>query len=66
LSTALDPQKELTFGPELALKHFRGFVFRLRSKNEFFAPDGWNIADEEHIDWLGELLNEELSLFSSL
>ena len=66
LSTALDPQKELTFGPELALKHFRGFVFRLRSKNEFFAPDGWNIADEEHIEWLGELLNEELSLFSSL
>ena len=23
-------------------------------------------SDEEHIEWLGELLNEELSLFSSL
>lgn len=66
LSTALDPQREMTYGTDEAMKQFRGFVFRLRSKNEFYAPDGWNISDEEHIDWLAELMNEEISFLSSL
>ena len=66
LSTAVDPERDLNFYPNVTTKNFRGFVFSLRSKNEFFAPDGWNISDEEHIDWLAELINQELSLFNSI
>lgn len=66
LSSALDPTRDLEYNIDITAKNFRSFVFGLRSKTEFFAPESWNITDEEHVGWLGELLNEEISFFSTL
>lgn len=66
LSTALDPDREPNYSVDQTMRNFRSFVFGLRAKTEFFAPESWKLADEENIDWLGELVAEEVSLFSLL
>ena len=65
LPTALDPERDLNFYPNVTTKNFRG-LFLVCALKMSFAPDGWNISDEEHIEWLAELINQELSLFNSI
>ena len=49
--SALEPEKTETSEDE-ALKHFKKFVFRLRSDQKLAAPKHWKLTDTKDIDAL--------------
>ncbi len=63
--SALDPTKTQEYSSEKCTKLFRAMVFGLRSKANPSAPSGWNIIQEENLDWFGELLSQKTSILDS-
>ena len=63
--SALDPTKTQEYSAEKCTKLFRAMVFGLRSKANPSAPSGWNISQEQNLDWFGELLKQKTSVFDT-
>ena len=63
--SALDPTKTQEYSAEKCTKLFRAMVFGLRSKANPSAPSGWNINQEQNLDWFGELLSQQTSILDS-
>ena len=63
--SAFDPTKTQEYSPDKCTKLFRAMVFGLRSKANPAAPSGWNITQEENLEWFGKLLAQKTSILDS-
>lgn len=60
--SALDPTKEKEYSEKITLKNFKAYVFGLRSGVSEKPSPGWNITEEEGIDFLVELIKKEANI----
>ena len=60
--SAVDPTKEKEYQEKITLKNFKAYFFGFRN-GVIEKPDpGWNIIEEEGIDFLVELIKKKLIL----
>ena len=64
--SAFDPAKEKKYQEKNTLKSFRAYVFGLRSGVSEKPSAGWNILEEEGLEFLKELLEKEASISDAL
>ena len=60
--SALDPTKEKEYQENITLKNFKAYVFGLRSGVSEKPSPGWNIIEEEGIEFLIELIKKEANI----
>ena len=60
--SALDPTKEKEYNEKITLKNFKAYVFGLRSGISEKPSPGWNIIEEEGIEFLIELVKKEANI----
>ena len=60
--SALDPTKEKEYYEKITLKNFKAYVFGLRSGISEKPSPGWNIIEEEGIEFLVELIKKEANI----
>tara|TARA_A100001011_G_scaffold87838_1_gene92267 strand:- start:9482 stop:9985 length:504 start_codon:yes stop_codon:yes gene_type:complete len=60
--SALDPTKEKEYQENITLKNFKAYVFGLRSGVSEKPSPGWNIIEEEGIEFLVELIKKEANI----
>ena len=63
--SAFDPTKTQEYSSEKCTKLFRAMIFGLRSKANPSAPSGWNISNEQNLEWFGKLLIKKTSVLDS-
>ena len=63
--SALDGQKQATTH-DTSLRDFKNFVFRLRADNQYTAPKGWNLTDEQGIKWLLDIYAQKVRTIDGL
>jgi hypothetical protein len=63
--SAFDPTKTQEYSSEKCTKLFRAMIFGLRSKANPSAPSGWNISQEQNLEWFGKLLIKKTSVLDS-
>ena len=60
--SAIDPTKEKEYQEKITLKNFKAYFFGFRN-GVIEKPDpGWNIVEEEGIDFLVELIKKEANI----
>lgn len=64
--SAFDATKAQEYSAEKCLKLFKAMTFGLRSKANPSAPSGWNITQEDNLEWFGKLLSQKTSILDSL
>ena len=57
--SALDAQKQVTTH-EASIRRFKNFVFQLRADSRFKAPTGWNLREEQGIEWLQDIYEQNI------
>ena len=57
--SALDAQKQVTTH-EASIRRFKNFVFQLRADSRFKAPTGWNLREEQGIEWLQGIYEQNI------
>ena len=62
---AIAPSK-IEANHEDVIKLFRAFVFRLRSNPNLKTPSGWEISSVEDFEWLGTIVNQDVSFLDGL
>ena len=60
--SALDPTKEKEYQENITLKNFKAYFFGLRSGISEKPSPGWNIIEEEGIEFLVELIKKEANI----
>ena len=60
--SALDPTKEKEYQENITLKNFKAYVFGLRSGISEKPSPGWNIIEEEGIEFLVEIIKKEANI----
>ena len=60
--SALDHTKEKEYHEKITLNHFKAYVFGLRSGISEKPSPGWNIIEEEGIEFLVELIKKEANI----
>ena len=63
--SALNGQKQVTTH-EASIRGFKNFVFQLRADNKYNAPTGWNLTDEQGIDWLLDIYKTRVRVIDGL
>ena len=64
--SAFDPTKEKKYQEKNTLKSFRAYVFGLRSGVSEKPSAGWNILEEEGLEFLKELVEKEANISDAL
>ena len=64
--SAFDPAKEKKYQEKNTLKSFRAYVFGLRSGVSEKPSAGWNILEEEGLEFLKELIEKEATISDAL
>ena len=57
--SALDAQKQVTTH-EASIRRFKNFVFQLRADSRYKAPAGWNLREEQGIEWLQGIYEQNI------
>ena len=57
--SALDAQKQVTTH-EASIRRFKNFVFQLRADIRYKAPAGWNLREEQGIEWLQDIYEQNI------
>lgn len=57
-----EPSKLMNFSGEEALKHFKAYVFGLRSNLAPVAPAGWKLAADENVLHISDISRREISI----
>ena len=57
--SALDAQKQVTTH-EASIRRFKNFVFQLRADSRYKAPTGWNLREEQGIEWLQDIYEQNI------
>ena len=60
-----DPVKLKSYSGELAVKHFKAYVFGLRSNSAPVAPAGWRLDAEENTLHIAEIARRSLSILDA-
>jgi hypothetical protein len=63
--SALDGQKQATTH-EASMRDFKNFVFQLRANSNYSAPKGWNLRDEQGIEWLLDIYAQKVRTIDGL
>ena len=64
--SAFDPTKEKKYQEKNTLKAFRAYVFGLRSGVSEKPTPGWDILEEEDLEFLKELIKKEANISDAL
>ena len=64
--SAFDATKEKTYQEKITLKSFRAYVYGLRSGVSYKPSSGWDILDEEGLEFLKELIEKEAKISDAL
>jgi hypothetical protein len=57
--SALDAQKQATT-QQASIRRFKNFVFQLRADIRYNAPQGWNLREEQGIEWLQDIYEQNI------
>ena len=57
--SALDAQKQATTH-QTSIRRFKNFVFQLRADIRYNAPQGWNLREEQGIEWLQDIYEQNI------
>ena len=57
--SALDAQKQATT-QQASIRRFKNFVFQLRADIKYNAPQGWNLREEQGIEWLQDIYEQNI------
>jgi hypothetical protein len=57
--SALDAQKQATT-QQASIRRFKNFVFQLRADIRYNAPEGWNLREEQGIEWLQDIYEQNI------
>jgi hypothetical protein len=60
-----EPAKTKTFDGESAVKHFKAYVFSLRSNSAPVAPPGWRLELEENTLHIAEIARRPISILDA-
>jgi len=60
-----DAEKTKTYNGELAVKHFKAYVFGLRSNSAPVAPAGWRLEAEDNILHIADVSRRSLSILDA-
>ena len=63
--SALDAQKQVTTH-EASIRRFKNFVFQLRADSRYKAPAGWNLREEQGIEWLLDIYEQNVIAMDGL
>jgi hypothetical protein len=63
--SALDAKEQATTH-QASLRRFKNFVFQLRANNKYNAPEGWNLREEQGIDWLLDIYEQNVIAMDGL
>ena len=64
--TAFDPSKEKKYIEKITLKSFRAYVFGLRSGISEKPSAGWDILEEEGLEFVEKILNKEANIVDAV
>ena len=57
--SALDAQKQAATH-EASIRRFKNFVYQLRADSSYNAPKGWNLREEQGINWLLDIYDQNI------
>jgi hypothetical protein len=57
--SALDAKEQATTH-QASVRRFKNFVFQLRSNDKYNAPEGWNLREEQGIEWLQDIYEQNI------
>ena len=63
--SALDAKEQATTH-QASVRRFKNFVFQLRSNDKYNAPKGWNLREEQGIDWLLDIYEQNVIAMDGL
>jgi len=63
--SALDAKEQATTH-QASVRRFKNFVFQLRSNDKYNAPEGWNLREEQGIDWLLDVYEQNVIAMDGL
>ena len=63
--SALDAKEQATTH-QASVRRFKNFVFQLRSNGKYNAPEGWNLREEQGIDWLLDIYEQNVIAMDGL
>ena len=63
--SALDAKEQATTH-QASVRRFKNFVFQLRSNDKYNAPEGWNLREEQGIDWLLDIYEQNVIAMDGL
>ena len=60
-----DPEKIKAYTGELSVKHFKAYVFGLRSNSAPVAPAGWRLENEENTLHIADIARRSLAILDA-
>jgi len=63
--SALDAKDQATTH-QSSIRRFKNFVFQLRAFDRYNAPKGWNLREEQGIDWLLDIYEQNVIAMDGL
>ena len=63
--SALDAKEQATTH-QASIRRFKNFVFQLRANDKYNAPEGWNLREEQGIDWLLDIYEQNVIAMDGL
>ena len=63
--SALDAKEQATTH-QASIRRFKNFVFQLRANDKYNAPEGWNLREEQGIDWLLDIYEQKVIAMDGL
>ena len=64
--SAFDPAKDKPYSEKITLKAFKAYVFGMRSGISEKPTPGWQITEEENLDFLKDLIEKEANIADAI
>ena len=64
-NSAFNPEKEKDYSVENSIKVFRATIYGIRNNTMPKAPPGWNVLEEEELDWYKELIEKPIDILDN-
>ena len=64
-ASAFNAEKEMDYSVENSIKVFRATIYGIRNNTMPSAPPGWNVLEEENLDWFKDLIEKPIDLLDN-
>ena len=63
--SAFTPEKEMDYSVENSVKVFRATIYGIRNNTMPAAPPGWNVLEEEDLNWFKDLIEKPIDILDN-